>query len=350
MRVAGAQSDVFTEGAMRRMYKLSGGIPRLINVIADRSLLAAYTQEQRRVGSGLVRRAANEVFGRRAGGRWWPWVAVTGSLAMLALLTASVVERGQQDDQLVVAELDVTSPSDAPPRLGFDGDGADFSADAVSGAVAAAVGPLVPLQELLSDPALPMDSVSASSELFRHWQIEYQPGAGPVCDQAATFQLRCLSLPGSSIRDLRRLNRPAVLLLPDDEGRDRQLVISRIGYDFVELSAGSHSSRVDIAELTHYWYGDLWLLWKPVLGTGEVLSPGDRSELVPWLRERLGALVGPYPPVEDPLLYDEALVDSVRLYQAENRLVVDGVVGAQTQIALQTDLDGSDVPRIVEAL
>ena len=72
MKVAGAQTQVFSKAAMRRIYRLSGGIPRLINVIADRSLLAAYAREQTHIDAGLVRRAANEVFGRPPGRRWWP--------------------------------------------------------------------------------------------------------------------------------------------------------------------------------------------------------------------------------------------------------------------------------------
>ena len=41
LRVAGAQSDVFTKSAIQALYKRARGIPRLINVIADRALLAA---------------------------------------------------------------------------------------------------------------------------------------------------------------------------------------------------------------------------------------------------------------------------------------------------------------------
>ena len=65
MRVAGAQSDVFKGSAIRRLYKKSRGIPRLINVVADRALLAAYTQDHRIVDGRLVDRAASEVFGAR---------------------------------------------------------------------------------------------------------------------------------------------------------------------------------------------------------------------------------------------------------------------------------------------
>jgi general secretion pathway protein A len=58
MKVAGAQRDVFTPAAIRLLYRRSRGIPRLINVVADRALLAAYTRDQRVVDRGLVVSAA----------------------------------------------------------------------------------------------------------------------------------------------------------------------------------------------------------------------------------------------------------------------------------------------------
>ena len=56
----------------RAMYRASRGVPRLINVIADRALLGAYTREQARVDAATVRRAAAEVMGRPAGS-WRRW-------------------------------------------------------------------------------------------------------------------------------------------------------------------------------------------------------------------------------------------------------------------------------------
>jgi general secretion pathway protein A len=47
LRIAGAQSEIFTAGAIAALYKRARGIPRLVNVIADRALLAAYTRDRR---------------------------------------------------------------------------------------------------------------------------------------------------------------------------------------------------------------------------------------------------------------------------------------------------------------
>ena len=57
LRVAGATADIFTRGALREVYRVSGGIPRVINIICDRALLGAYTQDLHQVPAALVRRA-----------------------------------------------------------------------------------------------------------------------------------------------------------------------------------------------------------------------------------------------------------------------------------------------------
>ena len=64
LRVAGTLTEFFDPRARREVYRLSGGVPRVMNVICDRALLGAYSRESRTVNKRLVRRAANEVSGQ----------------------------------------------------------------------------------------------------------------------------------------------------------------------------------------------------------------------------------------------------------------------------------------------
>src|SRR5580704_13518357 len=84
LRVSGATSDIFSNMALAELFHLSGGVPRVINVVADRALLGAYTQDRHRVTSGLVRVAAAEVFGRRFAPRWLPWLGASAAALVLA--------------------------------------------------------------------------------------------------------------------------------------------------------------------------------------------------------------------------------------------------------------------------
>ena len=59
--VAGGLAFPFEESAVRRLHALSGGVPRLLNVLGERALLAGYVHGKPRVDAGLVDLAASEV-------------------------------------------------------------------------------------------------------------------------------------------------------------------------------------------------------------------------------------------------------------------------------------------------
>lgn len=61
LTVAGCQRPIFTKSAVSAIHQLSGGIPRLINLIADRALLGAFSQKHPTVDKPLVKQAAAEV-------------------------------------------------------------------------------------------------------------------------------------------------------------------------------------------------------------------------------------------------------------------------------------------------
>jgi general secretion pathway protein A len=63
LTIAGARRRLFHPTAIARLFRLSGGIPRIINLICDRALLGAYTQGTTQVDKNIVRRAAAEVLG-----------------------------------------------------------------------------------------------------------------------------------------------------------------------------------------------------------------------------------------------------------------------------------------------
>jgi len=63
LKRAGGSADIFTRPALQRLYRISGGIPRLINLIADRAMLGAYAQGRHRIRWSMIGRAAREVMG-----------------------------------------------------------------------------------------------------------------------------------------------------------------------------------------------------------------------------------------------------------------------------------------------
>ena len=64
LKVAGSTGEiVFTGDAIDRIYQFSGGIPRLINIVCDKTLLAAYVMESREIGLAVVDRSVKEIEG-----------------------------------------------------------------------------------------------------------------------------------------------------------------------------------------------------------------------------------------------------------------------------------------------
>jgi general secretion pathway protein A len=62
LTIAGGSAAVtFTAKALERVHQFSGGIPRLINLICDRALLAGFTEQTRRITPELVEHAAESL-------------------------------------------------------------------------------------------------------------------------------------------------------------------------------------------------------------------------------------------------------------------------------------------------
>ena len=59
--MAGASAFPFEDKAVARLHALSGGVPRLLNVLGDRALVAGYVHGRQRVVARLVDLAAAEV-------------------------------------------------------------------------------------------------------------------------------------------------------------------------------------------------------------------------------------------------------------------------------------------------
>lgn len=86
LKVAGCERPVFNDKAVKKLFELSGGIPRLLNLLADRALLAAYGKQQAVVDAKEVQRAATEILPlnqastaeKRLPGWLWPLLALFG--------------------------------------------------------------------------------------------------------------------------------------------------------------------------------------------------------------------------------------------------------------------------------
>ncbi|MFA7406052.1 MAG: AAA family ATPase, partial [Pelobacteraceae bacterium] len=66
MEVAGESGGVsFSSYAIKWVYLYTRGVPRMINILCDRALLIGYSDERRRITSGLISRAIREILNVR---------------------------------------------------------------------------------------------------------------------------------------------------------------------------------------------------------------------------------------------------------------------------------------------
>jgi general secretion pathway protein A len=366
---------VFRRNAVHRLYRRARGVPRLVNVIADRALLAAYSESRRNVDGALVDRAAAEVFGvHRPGVRRWPWIAALASAGVFALATTNLlfVERafdlpsggGDARDATGIAAL----PGNGAPEpagmvrpigggTGAPQGAADALADADAGGALAAkptgAGPAhkrprLTLAELIAHPLFDGSAGAAVGDLLELWGFTYDPSRGDPCAQAAEAGLQCLDAARGSLGELRNVGWPVVLTLHDTENRARHLAVAGLGDDHAVVLVKGLRFELPLAEVSFHWYGDHLLVWRPP-AHGAILRRGMEHPGVVWLREALAVIAGEAPPSAPSLLFDAELEARVRDYQRKRFLGVDGIVGTRTQIALSAELDRAGTPHLAEA-
>ncbi|MDX3773334.1 AAA family ATPase [Chromatiaceae bacterium AAb-1] len=95
LQVAGCQRPVFTDKAVHKLFQLSGGIPRLLNLIADRALLAAYSKQLVMVDVRQTEQAAQEILPLQvskppAPSRWF-WVTLGTAGIILGFVIAVIL-------------------------------------------------------------------------------------------------------------------------------------------------------------------------------------------------------------------------------------------------------------------
>ncbi len=65
LTVAGSQGSLtFTKSALDEIYRFSQGIPRLINLLCDRTLIAGFVEDTFQIDKGLVKKAIKDLGGR----------------------------------------------------------------------------------------------------------------------------------------------------------------------------------------------------------------------------------------------------------------------------------------------
>jgi general secretion pathway protein A len=292
LSVAGGLTTVhFTPEALSAVHQSSSGVPRLVNLICDRALLAGYVQGTHTITRTMAEQAAREAMGERPPGRRLPVALQAGALAaalVLAGLTGAALAR---------------RPSPAEPSA------AAVQPAATTPATTPAAGPASPLGPWLL--ALERDASfrAAESEVLALWG-----GRSLVRTPLRTH-----------LEQVRRLNLPVILEMFHPGRPDTCFVaLLRLEGGQALLSRGPGATlQVPEAELDRLWTRQATFLWRDFDALG---SPPDAARAASWTRESLGRL---------GYLGDGAdLASAIARFQRDAELAADGIIGERTLMSL----------------
>jgi general secretion pathway protein A len=313
LTIAGVKDRLFTDAAIDKLYKSSGGVPRLINVLCDRALLGVFAHGKKRVTRSIIKKAASEVFGtgtfivrhRRA----LIWVMTLIMTAIVGGALTSIYfkknEPGKTEQPITI----ITKP------------------------------PVFDKLEWPGDQPVDKSNKMAFESLMSRWGIAFQSqDDSSYCEQAKKYGLQCLDDIGS-LTILRQLNIPAILKFSGNNGEVFYATLTALKEQTAVVKMGTISREVSINDITSHWLGDYTLLWKVPPGYDGEIAPGYKGPVMRWLNKQLSAVRGYAIQPTENITYGDEAVKEVKKFQLAEGLKPDGIIGTRTIILLNNMLD-----------
>jgi len=362
-------SRLFSAPALRLLHSVSGGVPRLINMVAHRALLAAFVAREPRVSRRFVARAYHEIQavplpGTLSRARKAAWAA-----AGLSIGIALVAFAGPPIDRLLTSRTAVVA---APPEPAKPHDADDPVALARAEVPTTVPSPEVPptpppkappAPAIVRAPAPSFDELtrrlaaldanasahSATDAVLAAWgerRLAADELHLPVDIEAIAWRrgLQALSLTGNrSMLSLLDLPAVTVFRLPGNSGL-RYVALTGMDGARVILSIDGTSTTVSADLFEHYWSGTAYVLWRDFEGLGPSLHAGGRGPAVVHLQQLLRR-VGLF--AHEPTgVFDAATEHGVASFQHQHLLDQDGIAGPFTDILLYSAAGGYARPRL----
>jgi general secretion pathway protein A len=364
--IAGRSDSVFTPLAIRRIYRLSSGVPRIINMICDRALLGAYANDRRDVTSAVVGQASRETQG--VGRRWIP-VGLASGVVMLAFLAIGMalylkpilpglrrpaasaaakntamppLKPAAKKDPISSTVPPVPAAGNVPKELPDKTPQSNLSATVSKETTSTATGRLL---EVLMDPSVNATTSSSFTTIYSIWGVHVSLSSSDLgCKVGQEQGFQCLYQSGNWSR-LRRFDLPAMLEMIITDGRRKYVTLVGLTDATAKLAIGKQEYAFPLAEVDALWSGAFILLWKPPFPP-RTLSIGSHGKEVSWVLQALNNLEGKTPDSAVSDTFDNNLRQRVIAFQRSRSLIQDGTVGSETLVRLALALDSSSAPSI----
>jgi len=319
LTVAGAKKQLFTDSALDKLYRLSGGIPRLINMLCDRALLGAFAQGKSHVTKSILIKASCEVLGKSSVFTQPKKIYIPLIFFITIGIIFAIIYYNKRTTSLSTNQQSEVSESKGMKEA---------------------------LLHFIS--MTPQQSKAAAFQsLFKEWGLTYNPDEfNNACDFAKAHNLQCYYNRGN-LRSLIIMNHPAILRLISKQGQEFYATLTDIQQDNATVMNGSSPIKVSLKDLESYWLGDYILIWRPPEQYQGEIKPGMQDVLVPWLYKQLALIQNTPYHSRDNTLYDKELAERVKGFQSAEGFLPDGIVGPQTLMRL-VDIDGSNTPVLIK--
>ena len=343
LQVAGMSPErvIFGSSVVRGIYKVTRGIPRVINVLCDRMLLGAYGRNKPRADHAMLQLAAREVLGEAyTFNPTWRWV---GAIVLLGLLIWAGgwflgSYTANTPTQPPVASVQTTGPDVTAVIAGAGPSAVDVGRAALAESVS-----VDPVQISLVEPVEMAEIMWPPGDVFdKLWSIySTEPALQPPCTEQVHAGLACYEGEAWTWNDMQALDKPLLLDVITQDRFSAGVMILGITDTTAWTLSRNGVIEVQLADLATYWTGRYRFLWRVPKGFQSSLSLGQEGDVV----TRVAALFARLDGQLEPLAVDRfnfALQQRVRLFQREQELADDGVVGLQTLLRLNAEL-GVDV-------
>jgi general secretion pathway protein A len=338
LMVCKGDPDLFKESAITKIFQLSKGIPRIINIICHCALLGAYSSDTRVITPPIIKRAAKETlaFTNEKPPIVKPLLA---ALAFSCFATGLYYLNNQANNSHLPKTKTILSGT-FPETI-------TAKPPTPVNKIAPAVVKKAPITETkafsawLENPALTLNAGVGNA--LKLWGKTI--AADHIdCDIAKTVGLNCL-FDNGNWKDLLNFNRPVVLEFSLSPEVKRYALLTAIK-DGQPTLTFDHNVTFPLADVLSYWDGYYVLLWQSPKPAIKMLFPGQTSENVAWLRQQMTVIDGIDEQVKRPELFDVDLKARVINFQRTHHLKQDGKVGTQTIFHLDNATGAQGSPHL----
>jgi general secretion pathway protein A len=184
---------------------------------------------------------------------------------------------------------------------------------------------------------------SAFVQLFNYYNVDLDEETYP-CWQTESHQLTCSSVAVETWQEFEKINRPAVFSLITEDKNIAYAIVAGVNESSVLLiDTTGHIHEISKVDIGRLWNGNLVYLWRQPPEFSAPLSEGMRSSTVTWVAEQFAILDKQKSPITENGNFSAALKTRAQIFQSNNGLESDGVIGERTLMKLNEKLGLSPV-------